>query len=285
MTFEKEPLVSILIPCFQHALYVEKTLNSVLEDSYPNKEIVIIDDGSKDESPQIITNWIQKNCNAIQVIFIQRSNRGLCNTLNELVEMASGKYLLPLASDDKLKNNNINNRIQLLEQNPNYLVCLSDCEVIDENEKIIYNSSIQDFFKRPISAYQTLKKLQKEIITHFSIAGPSVLMHKDIFKIIGLYPTNGNAEDWFFYQRAVSKNLLVFYPQIAAQYRHHENNHFVQPQKQIKIVISILHSVISNISWYPSLKFKLFGIYQIVRMLYGIYLLKWKIVKTKHDNS
>jgi len=58
MTIGKEPLVSILIPSFQHALFVEKTLNSVLVDSYSNKEIIIIDDGSKDESPTIIANWV-----------------------------------------------------------------------------------------------------------------------------------------------------------------------------------------------------------------------------------
>lgn len=280
MTIGKEPLVSILIPSFQHALFVEKTLNSVLADSYSNKEIIIIDDGSKDESPTIIANWVLENEDKVRIIFIQRNNRGLCNTLNELVQNSKGKYLLPLASDDILINNSIINRVNLLEQNPKYLVCLNDCEVIDEHENVLHKSSIQNFFMRPIQAYQNTETLQKELIFHFSIAGPSVLMHRDIFKIIGSYPVDGAAEDWFFYQRAASKNLIIFYPKIAAQYRHHPTNHFMKPESQIKVVRSILHSVISNISWYPTLKWKIFGCYQIVRMSYGLLRLKWKLATT-----
>lgn len=70
------PLVSVLIPAFNHEHFVQRCLDSVLEDPYPCKEIVIIDDGSSDATGEKISQWISDHGHRLPVHFVQRENRG-----------------------------------------------------------------------------------------------------------------------------------------------------------------------------------------------------------------
>lgn len=96
------PLVSVLIPAYNHARFVQRCLDSVLEDPYPCKEIVIIDDGSSDATGEKIAQWIATHGHRLPVQFVQRDNRGVAATLNELALRARGDYLRIVASDDYL---------------------------------------------------------------------------------------------------------------------------------------------------------------------------------------
>jgi alpha-1,3-rhamnosyltransferase len=71
------PLVSVLIPFYNHNRFIKKTLDSILEDSYPNKEIIIINDGSTDPDDSNITAWIEDNSESIPVSYSKRENRGV----------------------------------------------------------------------------------------------------------------------------------------------------------------------------------------------------------------
>ena len=93
-------LVSVIIPCYNHEKFIQATLDSIARDTYPYKEIILINDGSSDHSDQKITEWISSNNNEIKITYVNRKNKGICSTLNELIGIAKGKYILPLASDD-----------------------------------------------------------------------------------------------------------------------------------------------------------------------------------------
>lgn len=218
-----KPLVSIVIPSYNHSKYIIETLDSVFEDTYPNKEIVIIDDGSKDNSPLLIKNWIQNNT-SVQVKFIARENRGICDTLNELVDLASGKYILLLASDDYLLNNTIEERVEVLETNPTKLVLISDAQVIDFDGNIIFESCLEGFHKKDKKKYYTDENLIDEMLFNFGISGAVVLINKDIYTVIGKYPKNLKAEDLYFYSKVAILKKLLFYDKIVSGYRVHETN-------------------------------------------------------------
>ena len=85
-------LVSICIPSYNHSLFLKYSLDSILQESYSNIEIDILDDGSTDSSVEIIQNWRQANPNVKLRLEVQE-NRGLNFTLNKLVRNANGKYL------------------------------------------------------------------------------------------------------------------------------------------------------------------------------------------------
>jgi len=96
-----KPLVSIVIPCYNHAQYVQETIQSVIDQDYDNIELIIIDDGSKDNSVEKIQELIPA-CEKrfVRFEFRHRPNKGLCATLNEAMKWCEGEYFAPLASDD-----------------------------------------------------------------------------------------------------------------------------------------------------------------------------------------
>lgn len=217
------PLVSIIIPSYNHSAYIVETLDSVKADSYQNKEIIIIDDGSKDQSPVIIEKWIQNNKD-ITVKFLSRENKGVCQTLNELVSKSSGKYVLVLASDDYLVNDTIAERVDILEKNPQKLVLVSDAEVVNKKGEIICKSSIVDFHKKNKNNYTSDDKILDEILFNFAISGAVVLINREIYNLIGQYPENLKGEDFYFYSHAVILNKILFFDKIVSGYRIHDTN-------------------------------------------------------------
>ncbi|MGN7990531.1 glycosyltransferase [Pedobacter sp. 22226] len=216
------PLVSILVPSYNHSEFITDTLDSVLEDTYSNKEIIIIDDGSKDNSKEIINKWISDH-SGHNITFICRGNKGLCYTLNELVDHAKGEYVIVLASDDLLVNNTISERIDILS-NSKKMALLSDAEVIDNNGHVIYSSMLSGFHQSDKTKYLDEQSLLDEIIFNFSISGAVIMMNINIFKIIGRYPEDLKAEDLYFYMSTAAENQLLFYDRIVSKYRIHGNN-------------------------------------------------------------
>ena len=94
-------LFSILIPVYNVEKYLEECLNSVLNQDFRDYEIIIVDDGSTDNSPQICDRYQKLYSGIIKVI--HQKNRGLFATRRRLFEMANGKYCLCLDSDDFLE--------------------------------------------------------------------------------------------------------------------------------------------------------------------------------------
>jgi len=90
------PLVTVIISSYNHAAYIEKSIRSVLEQSYPNIELLVYDDGSTDDSVAII----QKLANQHGFFFQPQANRGLTQTLNAGIEHARGELIAPFGSDD-----------------------------------------------------------------------------------------------------------------------------------------------------------------------------------------
>lgn len=101
----KFPLVSVVIPSYNHERFIEEAVRSVWLQTYPNVELIVIDDGSKDGSVEIL-NQLYK-ISPITMHLISRANQGLCKTLNEGIRYASGEFIAVVASDDRMLANKI----------------------------------------------------------------------------------------------------------------------------------------------------------------------------------
>lgn len=218
------PLVTICIPAYNHEKYIRLALDSVLVDSYSAKEIIIINDGSTDLTHQEIESWISTNSENININYINRENKGICETLNELITLSSGKYLVLLASDDYLLQDSIVKRVEYLELNSNKLAVFGDAIVVNENNEIIYRSALEGLYKVDTAKYFNDSSLRQQIITRWAVPGPVLMVNKDIYKELGVYNVKLMIEDWDFYLRMVSKNLVGFIPAKVSAYRVHEKN-------------------------------------------------------------
>src|SRR5665647_800828 len=95
------PLISVAIPCYNHERYIQDCIKSVIDQDYENIELIIIDDGSSDNSVEKIKEMIPA-CEErfVRFGFRNRENKGLSATLNEAIEWCRGTYYSSIASDD-----------------------------------------------------------------------------------------------------------------------------------------------------------------------------------------
>ena len=127
------PLVTACIASYNHEKYITEAINSLLQQTYPNIELIVIDDGSSDNSPQIIAELAKKH----NFTFITQENMGVTKTLNKIISLAKGKYLTSLASDDIAMKERISIQVELLENNPQFDSCGGSFSYINDEGKTL----------------------------------------------------------------------------------------------------------------------------------------------------
>lgn len=249
MNINSYPLVSVIIPFYNHNQFIKKTLDSIIEDSYPNKEIVIINDGSTDPNDSNITQWIKDHKNLIKINYIKRENKGLTKTLNELVKISRGKYLLICASDDYLINNTVSKRVELLEEveAKNKLILISDNIVVDNNDTLLFESNLFEFRRTNIEKLSSDDGLKYSIIKQWSFAGPSWIANRKLFDEHNLYfDENLLVEDWDFFLRIIAKNYALFYNEKVSAYRWEVNKSYSNDSAVKRIQNDLRQTALKN---------------------------------------
>ena len=129
------PSVAVVVPSYNHARFVEATLRSIMMQTLPPAELIVIDDGSTDESPHVIERTLS-DC-PFPCELIARDNRGLCATLNEGFERARGEYFAYLGSDDLWLPDFLEARVGLLESRAQAVLAYGHAYFIDEQNRIV----------------------------------------------------------------------------------------------------------------------------------------------------
>jgi len=256
MNSHNHPLVSFIIPFYNHNHFVKQTLDSILEDTYPNKEIIIINDGSTNPDDSNIIDWIEKNDNKLYINYIKRKNKGVTKTLNELIELSKGKYIAVCASDDYFINNTITKRVEILENNPTKLLLLSDNIVVDDRGKKLYESNLFELRNTKKKYFKTDRGLKYVTINYWSLAGACYIVNRKIFDIIGKYNENLIVEDWDFFLRVVAKDFALFYDERVSAYRLHDSNAISNKTLDEKRELNVALAAKNNIKYFNSLYFK-----------------------------
>ncbi len=129
----KNPLVSVIIPTYNKKTYVVKAIDSVLNQTYKNIEIIVIDDGSTDGTDKMISGLSKKNS---KFIFLRNeTNLGFVKTLNKAISRAKGKYIARLDDDDIwIDSQKLEKQINFLESHPDYVLIGSGIIVIKEKD-------------------------------------------------------------------------------------------------------------------------------------------------------
>ncbi len=131
---------NVLVPSYNHAPFVERALRSIFAQTRPPEKLIVIDDGSKDESAEIIRRVLLE-C-PFPSKLIARANRGLSVTLNEGFAETSGEYFAYLGSDDVWLPTFLEKRIELLEKRPNAVLAFGHAFLIDEMD-FIFDSTAE----------------------------------------------------------------------------------------------------------------------------------------------
>ncbi len=135
----KQPLVSVLLPAYNAEKTIKPAIDSILNQTYSNLELICIDDGSTDNTLNQLKEYQDK-----RLILITRENRGLIKTLNEAIELASGQFLARMDADDISHKNRIEKQVAHLMQHPDIVALGSSIIEFDENGIICKSTKAKD---------------------------------------------------------------------------------------------------------------------------------------------
>ncbi|CAN5622873.1 hypothetical protein BH10BAC3_BH10BAC3_24220 [soil metagenome] len=199
--------VSVIIPCYNHGYYLSKAIESVQSQQYPGIEIIVVDDGSKDNTKQV-SNGYQN------VKYIYQQNQGLSAARNTGINNSSGKYLVFLDADDWLLENAIKINLKYLAANPKvafvsgaHLKFLEDKNTYEEKKIIVNEDHYQHFLKGNYVAMHATVMYQRWIFDQFK------------------FDTSLRAlEDYDMYLEISRHYEVMHHQELIAAYRIHDSN-------------------------------------------------------------
>ena len=218
------PKVSVVIPTYNHARYLPYALDSVINQGYPNLEVLVIDDGSYDGTAELVKPYGSK------INYIYKENGGTPSALNLGLSLATGKYVCWLSADDALIGEKVSKQVSLMESDPSLGFSYTSFVVIDASGTKQYDVN---------SAYFTHKQeMVTKLMEGCFINGSSVMMRRSALEEIGNFdeslPQAHDYDLWFRFLRHYSCGFLEE-PLLA--YRWHGENMSKNPIEECSLIV------------------------------------------------
>jgi len=217
------PKFSVVISVYNKAGYIADTLKSVLAQTVQDFEIVILNDGSTDESESVIRPFIDDS----QIRFYSEENKGAAAGRNYVIQKAQGEYIALLDADDIWKPFYLEEQLKLIEKYPSNNIFATNSEILKKGNTSRRRFSVDLSNKEPV------------IVNYFEASNLDSILHssttvvkREVFDTVGLYDTNiKSGQDTDLYVRMGLRYKVVFSPKICVQYRVIENSLFRSSKK------------------------------------------------------
>ncbi len=214
-------LVSVIVPAYNHELYVYECLMSIYNQTYKNIELIIIDDGSTDSTPDIVQTFLEEYSGRFSnVKFRSRPNKGLSSTLNEMLSLCRGVWIFPLASDDKY----CTNKIELI-------IDAYKTWNVPEIALIYGDTLFMDMDGNPIDMPKDRRPLPGpdykgylELFMTNPLGGPCMAYRRQAIEAIGGFDESLPMEDWDCWLRLSARFPIARVPENVSYYRYHPYN-------------------------------------------------------------
>jgi alpha-1,3-rhamnosyltransferase len=223
----QEPLVSIIIPSYNHKAYINQAVESVIQQTYQNIELIVIDDGSTDGSNELL-----KELAAVYNFkYIHRPNKGLIPTLNEALSLISGEYFAMLGSDDYYAANKTELQVDFFRENTETALCYGGVTYINADGQIKKKGKTKHY--RSGLVFNAILK------TNF-IPLPTVMLRTDAVKEAGGFDERFFLEDYPLWLKITKRYPIGYIKENLTFYRLHNSNVSSNIVKMIKEVERIL---------------------------------------------
>lgn len=209
-------LVTIVVPAYNHERYIANTFNSLLAIEHTNVELIVIDDGSADNTWQIVLAFEQRLRDRFSLVtLLTRPNRGISETLNQALEVAKGDYFCAVASDDLVKPNRLCRLLKVFNADENLAAVSGGIELISESGAVTAS-------RVPRREYV---RFEDVFSFNYSVYAPAIVFKTAILRKIGGYCPESKIEDWELLLRLTYAGYKLFtISEIVAQYRLHGAN-------------------------------------------------------------
>ncbi|URR34733.1 glycosyltransferase [Thermosynechococcus sp. HN-54] len=205
MNINKNPTISVILPVFNSDQYIELSIKSILHQSFNDFELIIINDGSSDNSFEILSSYAKIDP---RIYLIHQDNKGLIYTLNKAIEIANGRYIARMDADDLALPKRLESQLKFLEENKLHL-CGSSVQLIGAG----------------IGSWHyphSHEGCEAELLFGVPFAHPSVIGRSEVFKELRYSAEWSLVEDYDLWQRAwVVGFRMGNVPEVLLRYRVH----------------------------------------------------------------
>lgn len=218
------PKVSVVIPTYNHVQYLRYALDSVINQSYPNLEVLVIDDGSTDGTAELVKGY------GLKANYFYKQNGGTPSALNLGLSQATGKYICWLSADDAFLEDKVSKQVTLMESDPSLGFSYTSFVVIDSNGKEQYDV---------ISPYYSNKQeMVTKLLGGCFINGSSVMMRSSALQHIGNFDESlPQAHDYDLWFRFLRYYACGFLEDRLLAYRWHGKNMSQNPNEMCSVIV------------------------------------------------
>jgi glycosyltransferase involved in cell wall biosynthesis len=211
------PIVSVCVASHNHARFLPAMLDGILGQTFRDFEIIVVDDGSTDNSLEVLQSYAHRNPEIMRVYTHPGAhNLGISATVNLGFEKSRGKYWCPHASDDVSYPDRLERQAAFLESHPDVGWVYGIADLIDDN-----GAPLDGQFGSDLSSCT-------DLVEHFvwenPIAGPTTMIRRDCVLRIGPFDEAVLYSDWEYWFRLAAHYSPAFIPGSVAKYRHHGRN-------------------------------------------------------------
>jgi glycosyltransferase involved in cell wall biosynthesis len=220
-------VVSVVITCYNQARFLREAIESILSQSYSNNEIIVMDDGSTDNTSQIAASYST-------VRYIYQQNQGLSAARNTGLQQSRGEFVVFLDADDRLLPIALETGVECLHMDPDYAFAAGHYAVIR------MDGSVKPLPSKPRVVRDPYLELLRG--NYIGMHG-TVMYRRSVFETVGLFDTSLKAcEDYDMYFRITRKAPVYCHDKITAEYRHHDANMSRDRALMLKFSLKVLRS-------------------------------------------
>ena len=246
------PLISVILPVYNSKNYILKCLESLKNQSNQNFELILVDDGSTDETLKISKKYLKNHFNYRYTLIINKKNIGITKSLNKGFKVAKGKYLARADADDVYEPDRFEFQQKFLEKNNNISLIGSNVKYIDKKENFLSFSNL------PIDHFNIWSRL----FFHNPLIHSTIFFRRHIFKKVLYNEKFRTTQDYDMYCRIINYFKIENIKKPLANYRIHDQSISKKKyhlQKKNTLIIQKKFYTMNFDNHFPLNKFKLFN--------------------------
>jgi glycosyltransferase involved in cell wall biosynthesis len=231
-----KPEISVIIPLYNHENYIERTIQSVLEQSFQDFEIVIVDDGSTDNSVALV-----KEIEDSRIRLYCQENHGAPNTLNTGITHARGRYVAILNSDDIFAKERLEKCYQLIEADPAIDIVCTGVQCIDDSDQALHQiRSAPLYHNRGKRSHEDQVVPLDLFADNFLISPSNIFCSISLVNRISPFRELRYCHDWDFFLRTSFESHLRLLPEPLLEYRIHSSNTLGEDKAGVYFEIAVV---------------------------------------------
>lgn len=239
MASKPNPVVSVIIPLYNHEPFVREAIESVLSQSFSDVELIVINDGSTDRSEAVV-----KEIKDDRITYLAQANQGAAKTINRGVHLARGEYVSILNSDDCYDRTRLEEALKVLEADRALQAVFSHIEVIDgEGTSIrLLRGAEENWSQRdPATSFKGANDIVLDLLAgNFLLTTSNLFCRRAVFDVVGKFANLRYTHDYDFFLRLCHRYNVRVIDAPLLKYRIHAANSLKQSEADVKFEIGLL---------------------------------------------